>query len=74
MVSKGWQFSYFRGLEEETALLLELVTVLKVHHSGSEPACALAAFALFCSLNVPSLRNSPDTLVRSGGPFSHTPT
>ena len=47
----------------------ELVAVMKAHHSGSEPA--LAAFALFRISNVPSLHNPPDTLVSSGGPFSH---
>ena len=60
-------------LRRKIHLLRELVAVLKVHHSGSEPACALAAFALFCYLNVPSLHNSPDTLVRSRGLLSHTP-
>ena len=71
--AKGGSSHISMDFRRKLHLLRELVAVLKVHHSGSELACALAAFALFCYLNVPSLCNSPDTLVHSGGPFSHTP-
>ena len=69
--AKGGNSHISVDLKRKLCLLRELVAVLKVHHSGSESA--LAAFVLLCYLNVPSLHNSPDTLVRSGGPFSHTP-